>query len=188
MKIAFAVFSGALLIGILVAFSSGNAPAPEIAVHFSPTGNERLLQKTIAAEISAAKSTIVVAMYHFSSFPLAKTLASVQKEKGIAVRLLLDKRQAENSQPTATEIIDILRKAGAEIKMVDLQPTSAEKTDGPRFHHKFCVIDGMTVITGSYNWTNMGDSANHENILIIRDPATAKQYQEVFDRQWKETK
>lgn len=37
-------------------------------------------------------------------------------------------------------------------------------------HHKFCVIDGVTVITGSYNWTYAANNRiSRENILIIKE-------------------
>jgi phosphatidylserine/phosphatidylglycerophosphate/cardiolipin synthase-like enzyme len=32
-------------------------------------------------------------------------------------------------------------------------------------HHKFCIIDGYVVITGSYNWSYNAEN-NDENILI----------------------
>jgi hypothetical protein len=35
-------------------------------------------------------------------------------------------------------------------------------------HHKFCVIDEKTVISGSYNWTHKAKS-NSENIVITKD-------------------
>ena len=43
-------------------------------------------------------------------------------------------------------------------------------------HHKFCVIDNHTVITGSYNWTIAAES-HHENIVIISNCSSlAEQY------------
>ena len=35
-------------------------------------------------------------------------------------------------------------------------------------HHKFCIIDGEVLITGSYNWTYKARK-NDENILIIKN-------------------
>ena len=43
-------------------------------------------------------------------------------------------------------------------------------------HNKFCVIDGYTVITGSYNWSYKAQK-NHENIIITKgDDVLAKQF------------
>jgi phosphatidylserine/phosphatidylglycerophosphate/cardiolipin synthase-like enzyme len=36
---------------------------------------------------------------------------------------------------------------------------------GKTMHHKFCVIDGFTVMHGSYNWTNQAMN-NHENLTV----------------------
>ena len=38
------------------------------------------------------------------------------------------------------------------------------------------VIDGETVLTGSFNFTKAAQTQNAENLLIIRDPALAAQY------------
>ena len=35
-------------------------------------------------------------------------------------------------------------------------------------HNKFCLIDGITVISGSYNWT-YGARLNKENVIVIKD-------------------
>jgi phosphatidylserine/phosphatidylglycerophosphate/cardiolipin synthase-like enzyme len=38
------------------------------------------------------------------------------------------------------------------------------------------IIDGETVITGSFNFTKAAQEKNAENVLIIRDQALAAQY------------
>jgi phosphatidylserine/phosphatidylglycerophosphate/cardiolipin synthase-like enzyme len=43
-------------------------------------------------------------------------------------------------------------------------------------HNKVMVIDGETVITGSFNFTKAAQEKNAENVLIIRDQALAAQY------------
>ena len=43
-------------------------------------------------------------------------------------------------------------------------------------HNKVIVIDGETVVTGSFNFTKAAQEKNAENVLIIRDPAVAAQY------------
>lgn len=48
-------------------------------------------------------------------------------------------------------------------------------------HNKFCVIDCVTVITGSYNWSRKAQQ-NSENITIISDyPELAQQFIEEFE-------
>jgi phosphatidylserine/phosphatidylglycerophosphate/cardiolipin synthase-like enzyme len=43
-------------------------------------------------------------------------------------------------------------------------------------HNKIIIIDGETVITGSFNFTEAAQAKNEENLLIIRDKALAAQY------------
>jgi len=38
------------------------------------------------------------------------------------------------------------------------------------------VIDGHTVITGSFEFTDSAEERNAENLVVIRDPALAKRY------------
>ena len=49
-------------------------------------------------------------------------------------------------------------------------------------HHKFCIIDGQTIITGSYNWSYQARK-NYENITVAREaPLLAMQFYEEFAR------
>jgi phosphatidylserine/phosphatidylglycerophosphate/cardiolipin synthase-like enzyme len=43
------------------------------------------------------------------------------------------------------------------------------------------VIDGETVLTGSFNFTKAAQEKNAENLQIIRDPALAAQYTQNWD-------
>ena len=38
------------------------------------------------------------------------------------------------------------------------------------------VIDGQTLITGSFNFTKAAEQSNAENLLIIKDPVLSQQY------------
>jgi hypothetical protein len=42
-------------------------------------------------------------------------------------------------------------------------------TDNTLMHHKFCVIDGHTLITGSYNWTYAANTKNLENVIVLEN-------------------
>jgi phosphatidylserine/phosphatidylglycerophosphate/cardiolipin synthase-like enzyme len=39
------------------------------------------------------------------------------------------------------------------------------------------VIDGETVITGSFNFTKSSEERNAENLLVLRDGALAERYE-----------
>jgi hypothetical protein len=40
------------------------------------------------------------------------------------------------------------------------------------------IIDGQTVITGSFNFTKAAEETNAENLLVIQDPSLAAKYLE----------
>ena len=54
-------------------------------------------------------------------------------------------------------------------------------------HDKFIVVDGVTVETGSFNYTASAEHKNGENILVLHDPAVAQRYGQEWDRLWAES-
>ncbi len=51
-------------------------------------------------------------------------------------------------------------------------------------HHKFFVIDGRIVVTGSFNPTRQAGLANNENMLIVHHAGVARRYLDEFERLW----
>jgi phosphatidylserine/phosphatidylglycerophosphate/cardiolipin synthase-like enzyme len=47
--------------------------------------------------------------------------------------------------------------------------------------NKVMIIDGATVITGSFNLTKAAEERNAENLLVIRDRAIAEKYTSKWD-------
>jgi phosphatidylserine/phosphatidylglycerophosphate/cardiolipin synthase-like enzyme len=47
-------------------------------------------------------------------------------------------------------------------------------------HNKIMIIDGETVITGSFNFTRSAEDHNAENLLVIIDKALAARYEANF--------
>lgn len=151
------------------------APAdPAVEVLFAPTGDARRIQTRLAAEVRAARTSVRVAVFHFTSDRLVQALAD-RARAGLPVRVLLDARQSDDA------FVARLRAAGLDVRRVT--PRGDEQT---RFHHKYCVLDDRIAITGSYNWTVQGDRSNHENVVILRDDAAARAFAEDFDRTWED--
>ena len=50
---------------------------------------------------------------------------------------------------------------------------------------KFAVIDGKTVITGSFNWSPSAAHQNDEVLLVIRSPQVAAHFTHEMDRLWR---
>ena len=64
---------------------------PGIDVYFSPKGG---CTEAVVAELDAAKATIFVQAYSFTSAPIAKALVDAHK-RGVAVRVILDRSPAD---------------------------------------------------------------------------------------------
>lgn len=47
-------------------------------------------------------------------------------------------------------------------------------------HNKYCIIDGMYTLTGSYNFTYFAEYVNYENIIVITSTQIAKSYSSDF--------
>jgi phosphatidylserine/phosphatidylglycerophosphate/cardiolipin synthase-like enzyme len=132
---------------------------PTWEVYFSPHGG---CTEAIIRELDKAKSTILVQAYSFTSAPIAKALLNAHKRK-VKVEVILDKSQRTEKYSSATFLFN----AGIPTK-IDAKHAIA--------HNKVMIIDGETVITGSFNFTKAAEEKNAENLLIIRDKKLAPLY------------
>jgi phosphatidylserine/phosphatidylglycerophosphate/cardiolipin synthase-like enzyme len=139
--------------------------SPTLEVYFSPHGG---CTDAIIRELNKTKSTILVQAYSFTSAPIAKALLNAHK-RGVKVEIILDKSQRAQNYSSAT----FLYNQGIPTK-IDGQHAIA--------HNKVMVIDGETVITGSFNFTKAAEENNAENLLVIHD----KKLAERFKRNWQE--
>lgn len=130
-------------------------------VYFSPQGG---CTEAIVTQLSQARSNILVQAYSFTSEPIAKALLTSHK-RGVKVMVILDKSQRTEKYSTA----DFLAHAGIET-LIDAQHAIA--------HNKVMIIDGETVITGSFNFTKAAENSNAENLLVLKDPKLAEQYRD----------
>lgn len=140
---------------------------PQIRVLFSPQDN---CAQEIVLAIDNAKNYIYVAMYYFTSRPIAQALVKA-KNRGVDVRVCLDEEQL---------YYEWTKSKFLENKDVNIRLISGSGI----MHNKFCIIDGYITITGSYNWTVNADLKNDENVLIIKSREIAKIYREQFDKFW----
>ena len=132
---------------------------PPIAVHFSPNGG---CAEAVVREIAAAKATILVQAYSFTSAPIAKALVDAHK-RGVQIQVILDNSQRSEKYSSA----DFVLHAGIPT-FIDAKHAIA--------HNKIMVIDGAVVITGSFNFTKAAETSNAENLLVIRSPELAAKY------------
>ena len=135
------------------------ASLPPIEVYFSPKGG---CTEAVVKELGDAKSTVLVQAYSFTSAPIAKALLNAHK-RGVKVEVILDKSQRKEKYVEP----DFLVNMGIPT-LIDGKHQIA--------HNKIMVIDGQTVITGSFNFTRAAEEHNAENLLVIRSPDLAAKY------------
>jgi phosphatidylserine/phosphatidylglycerophosphate/cardiolipin synthase-like enzyme len=151
----------ALLLGL-----TGHAPAAvaaDVTVCFAPPlrGGCDPTNTTIQT-LGAAQHQILVQAYEFSSAPIAKAIVEAHR-RGVDVRVILDKSN-EHEGYSASKF---LQHEGVPV-MIDSAHNIA--------HNKVMIVDGETVITGSFNFTKSGEDQNAENLVVIRDAGIATTY------------
>lgn len=110
------------------------------------------------AEIAAAKNTVQVATYKFSSKEALEALVSA-RARGLKVTLIVDGKEAAKSDKQITKAI----KAGIDVFIWDTDKKG-------EFHAKFSVIDQSVLVMGSFNLSKAASKNNTESILITHDP------------------
>ena len=139
-------------------------------VLFSPRDD---CAREIVSAIDKSERYVYVAMYFFTSRPIAQAIINA-RERGVDVRVCLDDEQPHyeysKSRYLENNNINVRYVGGSGI-----------------MHNKFCVIDDRITITGSYNWTARADLENDENVLFIESGEITRIYKEQFTRYWEGT-
>ena len=145
---------------------------PPILVYFTdpqypdnPADHKGGLDRTLAADIARAQSTVDVAVYRFDLDSVADALVKAH-EHGVRVRLVTEADNAEE------EAVRQLRGAGIEV---------VEDEREALMHNKFVVIDDVVVWTGSWNLTRSGTYRNNNNAVRIVSEALAENYTVEFE-------
>ena len=162
-----------LLLSVVTISSYASTPVNSGAsfdVGFSPNGNSLNL---VLQGINSAKKSIHVAAYSFTSKPIAEALLKASK-RGVDVKVIADQKSNSGKYSATTYL------ANNNIPV---------KLDGnyPIFHHKFMVIDGVNLETGSFNYSAAAANKNAENVLILWNvPQIAATYDNQWNQLWNE--
>jgi len=136
-------------------------------VYFSLSDNP---QKEIIKNINRAQASINIAMYIFTDREIALPLIKAQ-ERGVKVRLYLDKDQVEYQYSQSRFLVQ---------KGIKTRVSSNNYI----MHNKFAIIDNRILLTGSYNWTFSANNRNDENLMVIDDPELIEIFQNQFVNLW----
>lgn len=132
------------------------------AAHFSG------IRSTLQNELSQATSSIRVAVAWFTDQELYKTLLE-KIAAGVDVVVII-----------RNDIINLGSEGIDWQELIDANGMLYMSHERPPLHHKFCLIDGKKIISGSYNWTYAAQR-NHENIIISSQVELVKTFRAAFD-------
>jgi phosphatidylserine/phosphatidylglycerophosphate/cardiolipin synthase-like enzyme len=137
---------------------------PSAAVHFSPKGG---CTEALVRELAAAKHEVLVLAYSFTSRPIAQALVEA-KLRGVHIDIVLD--HSNEHEPYSD--LHFFLEQGV-VPLIDPHHAIA--------HNKVMVIDGRTVVTGSFNFTQHAESDNAENLLVLKGhPELVRSYKQNF--------
>jgi hypothetical protein len=130
------------------------------------------INSIIIKQLTAAVESIRAALAWLTDQDIIHQL-ELKAREGVDVLIVINDDEINNySRSTA---LKNLKTAGAKIFLVEQEASNL-------MHHKFCLIDRSTLITGSYNWTYNALS-NTENIVVIKgEQNLIDQYEREFDR------
>lgn len=122
-------------------------------IYFCPEDNCR---NVVISEIRQAKKSIYFATFVFTDYAIATELV-LAKKRGVEINGVIEKRMFSISVGNYLLAHNI----------------SVINDSNPKtMHHKLFVIDNTTIITGSYNPTQNGNSYNDETLIVLRNKET----------------
>jgi HKD family nuclease len=160
----------------LAVFRPAAGDADADSVRYVPA---RQLGATLAEEINTAKKSVSVFLYLFALYPnhpdssepmrIARALCNATK-RGVRVEVVLDKGAYANGEPLEAlqednrGAYEFLRAGGVDVYFSDTSAT---------LHAKAVVIDSVTVIAGSANFSASALANNVEATLLARSRTVA---------------
>lgn len=133
--------------------------------YFSPGDS---CKSAIITQLRAAISSVKICVFTISENDISDEILSAHK-RGIGVKILTDN---DKSLDRGSDI-EMLHNNNVSVRM--------DRTEY-HMHHKFCIVDKKTLITGSYNWTRSASERNQENIIVTQNPLLVKSFLSEFDK------
>ena len=145
----------------------------------------------IAEVMGRAERFIHIAIAHYNSERLTEALIAVHRARNqnadpgddVEIRVMLDMGEYGDKKSKAKR----LEAAGIDVRYKTYS-LSFHHPESQLMHHKFMIVDGLELVTGSYNWSDTAEKLNYENVLhyyrrnvkqVIAD------FQGEFDKLWK---
>lgn len=127
---------------------------------------------TILGELGRARKSADICVFTITDDRITSAILSAQQRK-VTVRIITD----NDKQYDHGSDIERLRGAGIALKVDETEH---------HMHHKFALLDGVTLLNGSYNWTRSAATFNEENLIVTRDQALVTAFARQFQQMWQQ--
>jgi hypothetical protein len=181
---------------------------------FSKISGLNAVSDAIVAEIKAAKTSIHVASGHLRSRPISEALiAAKQATPALDIKVYLDGQEYISYSTHKLQLSDVTKCLAAAGTSVSKKQSCMDKgfyfsyqvqdagidlkfkyyayrwnyNYAKQMHHKYLLIDGTTLLTGSYNLSDNAEHNTFENVTVLRAPAFSQlitKYQQNFNAMW----
>jgi len=166
------------LFAIVVLIAGGGVVAQTCSVqsYFVSPDVDGVIESAIIDAINKARKSLDIALFSFTDDQLGDAVVRATR-RGVSVRVILGAGQDKVFGGEYEKLVS------ANIPVAIAHPPGF-------FHHKFAIVDGNLLITGSYDWSDAADKENYENAVFIYCSAlTARQtppeqYSTEFNRLW----
>lgn len=156
----------------VIFFPSESASENNVQFSSSKNSSNQSLEQLIQ-HVSSAKNSIDLCLYMVTIHNLGKPIFDLMESSKVRVRLIVDHSFAQVSGSLVSE----LRKRGAFVR--------SKKSDY-LMHHKFAIIDGRLILSGSFNWTMQAAMGNEENVIVSSESNIVKPFCNHFEKMWLE--
>ena len=140
---------------------------PVHEAYFSPGDACR---RRISSFIGSAASRLDICVFTITDNDIAARIEEVHRRR-VEVRIITDDDKSNDRGS------DVDKLAGVGV------PVRVDQTEA-HMHHKFAIVDGKQVLTGSYNWTRSAALHNEENIVVTNAPELVTAFVRQFENLW----
>lgn len=155
--------------------STVNTPNPTLNINGTRIENYFSPDDGVAAHIldilESAQTSIYFMAFTFTRGDFTDAMIA-RTQAGVTVQGIFETRQVAAGSDQAW---NAMTDAGLEVRQ-DGNPYT--------MHNKVIIVDGQTVVTGSYNFTKAAEESNDENVLIIHNPEIAAAYMNEWKEVW----